>query len=319
MKTLSRRHVLVLGASVAAFGRARAARAQTAPLRVGVALNDPYMEAFYARDQGFFDKAGLTAGIATFANGGAILQAAVADAVDAGVGELTQIVNAIDRGVPLAVFAGGAVHKPEEPTLVLCVAKNASVRSARDLEGQTVAVSTLNSLPAAATMLWLSNGGADLAKVRLFELPLGEMAPALARGTVAAALVGEPFITDAKDTIRRLAVPFDSVARSFHIGCWYAKREWLSKNADVARRFAGAVYATAAWANAHRAESAIIEAKYVRLDADRLRTMVRNTFSVALDPNLMQPVLDLAVRFKMLARPVAASEVIVRPGETLRP
>jgi len=63
-------------------------------------------------------------------------------------------------------------------------------------------------------MLWLEKGGADLSKVKLFELPLGEMGPALARGTVAAALMGEPFITDNKDTVKHLSVPFDSVARA---------------------------------------------------------------------------------------------------------
>jgi NitT/TauT family transport system substrate-binding protein len=174
-----------------------------------------------------------------------------------------------------------------------------------------VAVSTLNSLPAAATMLWLESGGANLSTVKLFEMPLGEMGPALARGTVAAALMGEPFIADNKDAVRNLAVPFDSVARSFYIGCWYAKRDWLVKNADTARRFATATYAAADWANKNRPDSAAIEATYVKLDVERLKTMPRNSFALGLDPKLMQPVLDLALRYKMLATPMSASDVIV--------
>jgi NitT/TauT family transport system substrate-binding protein len=279
-------------------------------VKVGIALNDPYLEPFYARDQGFFASAGIDVSIETIANGGAIVQAAAANAIDVGVGELTQVVNAIDHGVPFAVFAGGAIHSPAEPTLVLCVAKNAPEKTAKDFEGKTIGITTLRSLPAAAVMLWLEKGGADLTKVKLFELPLSQMAPAVARGTIAAALVGEPFITDAGDALRQLAVPFDAVAPSFYIGCWYAKRDWLAKNAVAARRFADAIYAAGKWANGHRAESAAIEAKYLKLDADKLRAMRRNTFSTALDPKLMQPVLDLAVRYKMLAKPVAANEVI---------
>jgi NitT/TauT family transport system substrate-binding protein len=287
-------------------------RAQTAllPVKVGIALNDPYLEPFYARDQGFFATAGIDVSIETIANGGAIVQAAAANAIDIGVGELTQVVNAIDHGVPFAVFAGGAIHSPAEPTLVLCVTKNAPEKTAKDFEGKIIGITTLRSLPAAAVMLWLEKGGADLSKVKLFELPLSQMAPAVARGTITAALVGEPFITDAGDALRQIAVPFDAVAPSFYIGCWYAKRDWLVKNAVAARRFSDAIYAAGKWANAHRSESAVIEAKYLKLDADKLRAMRRNTFSTALDPKLMQPVLDLAVRYKMLGKPVAASEVI---------
>jgi NitT/TauT family transport system substrate-binding protein len=311
MFRMDRRHVLALGTTALALGFTRAVSAQTAaPVRVGVALNDPYMEPFYARDRGFFSSAGVTVDIGPLANGGRILQGVAGAAIDVGVGELTQVANAIEHGVPLAVFAGGAVHKPEEPTLILCVAKDARIRNAKDLEGQIVAVSTLNSLPAAATMLWLEKGGADLSKVKLFELPLGEMGPALARGTVTAALMGEPFITDNKDTVKHLSVPFDAVARSFYIGCWYAQRDWLTKNADTAKRFASAIYAAGGWANTHRPDSAVIEATYVKLDAARLATMPRNTFSVGLDPKLMQPVLDLALRYKMLATPLLAATII---------
>jgi ABC-type nitrate/sulfonate/bicarbonate transport system substrate-binding protein len=141
-------------------------------------------------------------------------------------------------------------------------------------------------------------------------LPLGEMGSALARGAVAAALMGEPFIADNKDTIGKLAVPFDSVARSFYIGCWYAQRDWLAKNADAVRRFTSAIYAAGAWANTHRSASAAIEATYVKLDVERLRAMPRNSFALALDPKLMQPVLDLALRYKMLTAPVAAPDLV---------
>jgi len=54
----------------------------------------------------------------------------------------------------------------------------------------------------------------------------------------------------------------------------------------------------------------VIEANYVKLDAARLATMPRNTFAQGLDPKLMQPVLDLALRYKMLATPLLAANII---------
>ena len=315
MVPITRARALITGAAAAALAVTGHVSAQPAPIRVGSALTDAYMEAFYARDRGLFTQAGLNVEVMPQKNGGAILQAAAAGAIDVGIGELMQIANAVQHGVPLAVFASGGLHKPEEETVMLCVAKNASIRTAKDLEGQTVAVSTLNSMPSASVMLWLESGGADLSKVKIFELPFGEMGTALARGTVAAALMAEPFMADSKGIIKKLADPYNSVARNFYIGCFYAHRDWLTQNADAARRFASVIYATAEWANTHRSDSAVLEAGDLKLDADHFQAMPRTSFAVSLDPKLVQPALDLAFRYKVLSAPLAAGDLIYKlPG-----
>ena len=62
-----------------------------------------------------------------------------------------------------------------------------SIRSAKELEGQTVAVGTLVSLTSVSLRMWLAQNGADPAKVQFIEMKFGEMPAALERGTVAAA------------------------------------------------------------------------------------------------------------------------------------
>jgi len=42
--------------------------------------------------------------------------------------------------------------------------------------------------------------------------------------------------------------------------------------------------------------------------------MPRNSFALGLDPKLMQPVLDLALRYKMLATPLSAADIIATLG-----
>jgi hypothetical protein len=38
--------------------------------------------------------------------------------------------------------------------------------------------------------------------------------------------------------------------------------------------------------------------------------MPRNSFALGLDPKLMQPVLDLALRYKMLSTAIAAPDIV---------
>jgi NitT/TauT family transport system substrate-binding protein len=308
---LSRRHALAVLA--AGLAQIRPAKAQTtASIRVGTALNDPYMEPFFAQEGGFFGRAGLDVTIAPMTNGAAIMQAAAGGAIDVALGELTQLTNAIDHGVPFGIFGGGAYYTTKEPTQVLCVAASSHIRTAKDLEGQTIGAQTTRSINAISVMEWLTKNGADLSTIKFFEIPYSEMPSALVRGTLAAAFVGEPYLSDAKDDIRRLADTFSVVAPSFYIGCWYAHRDWLAQNAPLARRFVEAAYAAGRWANSHRAESAAIESKYTKVNLESVRAMARNQFSTTLDPRLMQPVLDIAWKYKIIGKPATATELIVR-------
>jgi NitT/TauT family transport system substrate-binding protein len=309
---MDRKEALALVAAGCVAAAAAPASAQAAPIRVGTALNDPYMEPIYAREQGFFRRAGLDVTIQPLTNGAAIMQAAAGGAVDVALGELTQLTNAVDHGVPFGIFAGGAYYTTKEPTQVLCVAKSSAVRAAKELEGQTVGVVTSRSVNAISVMEWFTRNGVDLAKIRFFEIPYPEMPGALARGTLAAALVGEPYLTEAKADLRWLADTFSSVAPAFYIGCWYANRDWLARNTDAARRFADAVYATARWANSHRAESAAIEAAFTKVELDSVRRMARNQFSTSLDAKLMQPVLDVAWKYKIIGKPATAADLVFK-------
>lgn len=298
---------------LAAATRPLAALAQTQPvIRLGGSGTDLYAEPFVALDGGFFAKAGLKVEVTALANGGAIAQAVAGNALDGGLADMIQIANAANRGLPFAFFAGGGLYSTEVPILAMCVAKSAPYAGPKDLEGQTVAVVALKSITEAAVKEWLARGGADPEKVKLYELPYAEMAPALARGTIAAAFLGEPFLSAAKADVKLLGKSYDAVAPSFYISSFFASRDWLAKNAETARKLATAIYDAARWANAHHDESAKILSKYAKLDLDKIRAMNRTTYATSLEARFMQPVLDIAVKYKLIEKPVAAADLIAK-------
>lgn len=152
--------------------------------------------------------------------------------------------------------------------------------------------------------------GANLARVNFIELPTSAMPAAVERGTVAAAHFGEPFLSAAGSSLRRFAKPYDAVAKRFLISDWFTTRGWLAADPALAKRLTDAIYTTARWANGHHDASAVILAKYAKIDADLIRKMSRVSFATTLDPRLIQPVLDTALTYGGLSRRVVASELI---------
>lgn len=305
-----KRLAFLLSGAAASFSLQSSASAQTAvPIRIGDVLSDAGLVPIYAQVQGILQQAGLAIEMHLFPNNGAVTQALVAGALDVAVIDALQVASAVAHGIPLTCFAGGAVFSKNTRTLVLVTAKSSGIQTALDLEGQSVAVSSLNSLSAAGTKEWLRVNGADPAKVKIFELGLGEMNAALARGTIAAALQGEPFLTDAKSEQRELGVPYSAIAPEFYINSFVASRDWITENISLAKRFANAMYQTARWANTHSTDSATIESRYSKIPIEVVDAMARNTFATSLDPRLIDPALIIGARYGLTPRLVQASEI----------
>lgn len=279
------------------------------PVRMGAYPTDSYAEPFYGLDSGIFKRAGLDVALTVAVNP---IQALVAGALDIGIGDVIQVANPVNAGVDLGIFAGGGLALSEAPTTLFCVAKNGSIRVAKDLEGQTIGVVLIATLSSMAAREWMRQNGVDLDKVRLVEIPFSSMTAALERGTVAAAMVAEPFLSDARNDLRVLGNAYDTVSKAFYISTFMAQRTWLTANPDVARRLRQALYDTARWANTHRDDSAPILAKFAKLELERVRSMTRSSFATSLDERRMQPVLDIAFRYKQLAKPVNAGDLIAK-------
>jgi len=314
MPRCSRARAIALFAAVPVVARARAAGAQTPPLRIGASPTEVASEPVYVVEGGALTRAGLSGQILPFTSGGQMIAAVLGDALDIGISDTLQIANAVTRNLPLAFFAGGSLYRSETPSTLLCVARNSTIRNAKELEGQAIGVNGLKTMAEISAREWLRQQGADPALLHFVEIPPPLAVPALERATIAAAIVGEPFVTAAGDRIRRFGKPYDTIAKSFYILSWFAKRDWLAQNAAAMRTFVQTVYATARWANARHDETAPILAKWLKIDVDAVRTTPRATFATSLDPRLMQPVLDIAFRYELIEKPVDATTLIARTG-----
>jgi len=292
------------------------AGAQTsAPLRLACFPTDSYGEAYYAEDLGLFRDRGIDVAF-TVNNAGSVALAALAGGgVDIGVANPVSVAQAVVKGVPVAIFAGGGLYTASSPATLMLVPKTSPLQKPKDLEGKTIGLPGLGDQLQAAVIVWLLKNGADPAKAKFVEVnPPTLMLGALAQGRIDAATPPEPILTQAlQGDARIFGDPFAAVAPRFFIGVWIARTDWLKANADLAHRFADAIYAAGKWANAHGDDSAAILAKYAKGDPAVFRQMRRATYPAgAVDARLIQPILDAGTATGMLAAPVKASDLVAK-------
>jgi NitT/TauT family transport system substrate-binding protein len=289
------------------------ASAQTpAVMRVGAVPVDGFAEAFYARDMGFFDRAGLNVEITTFNNGSGATQAVAGGAIDIGISTVNSVANAVIHGIPYVYIAGGSMYVASAPSAVLAIAKDSTIKTAADFVGKTVAISAFKDGTHLAMAAYLTKNGVDPAKVNFIEMQYPLMAPAVERGTVTGAVLVEPFLTFAATDVRVFAKPLDALAPEFLLAGWFTTTTWLNANRPTARKFVAAMYETARWANANHAKSGELLQKYSKVDDATVAHMARSVYAERLDAAQLDPTLDWSARVNFTERRVSAKELIAR-------
>lgn len=318
MEGLKRMHrrswIAAAGAALAAAVLPARIRAQgfAATLRVGAAPANTYAEAYYAQDLGIFKKAGLTVEISSFNNGPGIAAAVASGGLDVGISTPISLAEAVTRSVPFPIVAGGAMNTQQATAMKLLVSADAPFHDAKDFEGKTIALTALKTVSELGIDVWLAHGGVDPANVRLIEMPLTAMGPAVERGTVAAALIAEPSLSIAMSDgkVRELANPFGLIAPQFLLSAWFSTVALVQKDPARLKAFAAAIHETGTWANGHHDEYMAILAKYSQGDLETLRRTIHTTYAESLRLSDLQPQLDVAYKYGMLPRPVSASEMV---------
>lgn len=310
---VTRRAVLGLLAVATPALRALPARADGAAIRMAVVPVDTYALGYYAVESGIFAKAGIEIELHTFSTGGQITGAVAAGAIDVGLADPLQVGQAINRGVNFKYFAGGTEYTSAAATTQLCVQNGGAVKSPKDLAGKTLGIFGLKSLPEYAVRAWLVSQHVDPASVNFFEVPSPTMTAAIQRGTIAAGLVSEPYLSQVEVSgVVPFAKVYDACARLFYNNCWFAPGDWIAGNLDRVRRLTDAIYATSRFANAHHSDTLQMLAKYGKIDPAAASHMNRALWDTALAPKKIQPVLDLAARYHGLEHMLTPADFIAK-------
>ena len=297
---LLRRVVTVAFVTVLAFAAQAGQAQQVTKIRVATLPIDVASQALYAKDQGFFEAAGLDADISIMNNGPAIASAVAGGSIDFGAANIVTMASAYEHGLPYVLVAPGGAYTDTQPTSKLVVPNASPIKTARDLNGKTVAVNALNSIDSVGAQAWIDKNGGDSKTAKFIEMPYSAMGAAVASGRVDVGSIDEPFVGEAiaVNQLRVIGFPLEAVAKRFIEGAFFTTSDYAKAHPDVVRKFADAMAQAADWANANPAASAAVLAKYSKSPlapgAARTYFMPRFVRSEA------QPLIDAAAKYGAL-------------------
>jgi len=274
------------------------------PLHIATTPTDTGGQVYYAMELGLFKKAGFDVDVTTLNVGSTIAAGVSAGTFDVAQSAVSALALAHLKGVSAVIIAPGGAYSSKNPTSELIVAKSSSITKASDLVGKIVAVNALKSITSIAVDAWLDANGLKPDSVKFLELPFSEANVALQSGRIDAAFTAEPLQNGA----RVLGAHYDAVAPNFLISCWYTTAEYAKAHPDIVKKVAAIMAEAGDWANTHQAESAVILAKYTKIEgAGQMRRIL---YVDKLNPAQMQPLIDASAKYGVTASTFPASDLI---------
>ena len=262
------------------FGASAQTSPALIPLKLGVIPIEAGAEPFFAADMGFFKKQGLDVEMQTMQNGASIAAAVAGGTLDVGFADTISIASAHARGLPFIFLAPGLLNSYAAPTAGLAGQRQRSDSRPKDLDGKTIAVNGINNITMIPFEAWIDRSGGDSKTVKWVEVPIPAAVDAVASGKVDGATIGEPFITFGVDKgLRALYVDKNAIAPRYVLAGFMTTRAWAAKNPVVAAKFIAAIKEAGQWADANRAASAVILAKYTKIPLPVVERMKRGEYA----------------------------------------
>jgi ABC-type nitrate/sulfonate/bicarbonate transport system substrate-binding protein len=233
-------------------GQPQAGTFQFVPLQVGI-------------EAGIFKRHGIEVEVSTFSGGPRVQQAIAADSIDIGLGSGPELALAA-KGAP---EIGVAAMADAPYSVLLATLKDSPIRSAADLKGRTISISSKGSLTdwLARELSRLQGWGPDGFKTA----PLGSTAAQMAAlktnqidGMIVEANAGYRM---EEDGTGRVVVQFGDLIKTFHIYVIYARKGFAAQEPQAVRAFLAAWFETVDWMKGHRAETIAIVQKSANVSA----------------------------------------------------
>jgi NitT/TauT family transport system substrate-binding protein len=307
----------IAGASICFAAAGAVVSAQTAPrtaITVTSTTPSDTLPFFYAVQKGMFERAGLDVTVVPSPSGSSSIVAVVGGAAQFGYANTLSLSAAHLKGIPVQLVAPGGEYNSAAPYAKLLVAADSPVRTAKDLEGKIVAVTGLHDLLAVSTIAWIDKNGGDPAKVKFVEVPPAAMVAAMQQKRVDAVAFFEPYVSAAEaGGARPIGRPYDAVASRFMTAAWFGNGNWIKEHHDAALRFAQVINQAQEYTNAHYDELVPFIAEYSKLPVETLRKMPVVRVPATLSGSSIQPLIDLATKYKELATNFRAQDMIL-PG-----
>lgn len=214
-------------------------------ITVGLIPVAEFYNTYVAKDQGFFKEVGLDVKVEVVSNAAAVVPSVVSGQYNIGSAATPPFFSAVEKGIPIVAIANAAntTSKADKDTGAFVVKKNSSIKTLKDLEGKTIAVNGLSSLPHVAAVARLADQKLNVASMKFVAMPFPDMQAALDQGRVDAVLTVEPFMSQVLASVGTAISPLyvDVYPAGTTHTLYFATSQYASVNPQVIEKFRKAI------------------------------------------------------------------------------
>jgi NitT/TauT family transport system substrate-binding protein len=316
--------VLALAFAVAACGDDDEGGAQPSgggeqvTLKVGLIPIIPVAPVYLGIEKGFFEEEQLKVEPQLAQGGAAIIPAVQSGDQQIGFSNSVSLMIAQTQGLPVKVVAPGEASPTDaaDDNSAVMVPKDSDIRSAKDLEGKTIGVNTLQNIAGLTVEASLSKEGVDTKSLKLVEVPFPEMLKTTEGGQVDAGFFNEPFTSQAKAAgLRTIVNPYTATAPDLPIAPYFAMADWIEENADAVERFQRAMEKATQYALDNPDEVRRILSTYTEIPPEATKKMGLPHLATELDPQPFETLADLAQRFGYTKEKANVPELLAQQSD----
>ena len=281
------------------------------PFRATSAIDDAATPYLYAMENGIFRKNGFDATLERATSGAAAASAVVGGSFDVGKSSVISLLTAHAHGLPIVAISAAGDYDVSNPAANVVVRPDSALRPGPDLNGKTIAVSAINDSFSISVRAWVDKFGGDSSSVKLLELPMSSVTAAITAGRIDAAVLIQPFLSQAlaAGTVRSMGDPVSATGNHHTDSAWFTTLAYTQKNPDAINRFMRIIRDAAIYVNGHPAETAGLLTKFAMVQSNDVGK-IRVLQGWKLEPANLQPLIDAAARYKFIPERFDAKDLI---------
>jgi NitT/TauT family transport system substrate-binding protein len=253
---------------------------------------------YLGKEKGFFTSRNIELTLESGQGGAAIVPGVVSGQFQFGFSNVTSLLIAQSRGLPLKVVSNGVASTGKNKAdFGGVVTRDDSIKTAADLAGKRVAVNTLKNIGDSTIRASVRKAGGDPSSIKFVELAFPDMPAALQADRVDAIWVVEPFLsTSLGEGGRLVASNYVDTAPDLTVAVYFTSEQLTKDDPDLVKRFTEAMTESLAYADSHPDEARQVLTTYTQIDEAVIQELILPKWPPDINRESVETLATLAVQ-----------------------
>jgi NitT/TauT family transport system substrate-binding protein len=287
--------------------------AEVTTLKVGVIPIADVAPLYLGIEKGFFKEEKLELEPQLAEGGAAIIPSVLSGDYQIGFSNTTSLVIAASKDLPVQIVSQGVLAGtgPDDAWDGVVARKGSGIKTAKDLEGKSIAVNTLNNIGPVTINNVMEKQGADYTKVKYVEVPFPDMNAALDAKRVDAAFEVEPAFSGGKAAGGTVVFhSYEETAPNMTVATYFASKQYISENGETVDAFKRAMEKSLDYASQNPEEVRTVIGTYTEIPAEVLDKITLPVWKADLNEPTIQLVADLAKKYGFIEEVPSLDDLI---------